>query len=68
MKLNIKNMRGFLCFIHGENALEIQRLVKTIFCETNHFGKKHKNNITTQLYFHFICCLLFNFQSSVFLQ
>lgn len=67
MKLNLRN-RVIPCFIHGENILEIQRLVKTIFCEINSLGKKHKNNITTQLYFHFIYCLLFNLQISVFLQ
>lgn len=53
MKLNFRN-RVIPCFIHGENVLEIQRLVKTIFCKIYSFGEKHKNNIPTQLYFHFI--------------
>lgn len=66
MKLNLRN-RAILCFIKEDYVLEIQRLVKTIFCEINSFGEKHKNNITTQLCFHFIYFLLFKLQISVFL-
>lgn len=66
MKLNLRK-RVISCFIKVENVLEIQRLIKTIFCEINSFGKEHKNNIITQLSFHFIYFLLFNLQISVFL-
>lgn len=67
MKVKFRNI-VILCFIHGENESEIQKLVKTIFCEINSLEKKHKNNITTQLYFRFIYCLLFNLKISVLLQ
>lgn len=56
------------CFIHGENVLEIQRVVKTIFCGITNSGEKQENNTTTQVYFNFTQCLLFNLQISVFLQ
>lgn len=39
MKLNLRNS-VISCLIKEENVLEIQRLVKTIFCEITSFGEK----------------------------